>query len=68
MTTIGRAQLYKTAKATVSCAEFKAGDIVSIEYDFVAKGVIWYLIKATEHGPTSCVVAYPEHHLTEFCL
>jgi len=61
-------EMFKTAKATVSCAHFKAGDIVSLEWSHKLDGVDWYYIKATENGPTSCVVAYPAHHLTGFCF
>jgi hypothetical protein len=60
--------LYKTARATVSCAEFKAGDYVTVEYMDTVNGTEWYLIKATEHGPTSCVVAYAKHQLANFSL
>ena len=61
-------QLLKTAKATVSCAEFKAGDYVTVEYYATVNGTVWYLIKATENGPTDCVVAYPLHQLADFSL
>lgn len=60
---------YKTARATVSCAHFKAGDIVSVKFAGIGgNGVAWYNIDRTQHGALDQVVAYPEHHLAEFCL
>lgn len=56
--------LYRTARATVSCAAFKAGDFVPVEYYWTDEGgTDWYLIHI---GGIS--TAYPAHHLTEFCL
>lgn len=54
-------ELYKTAKATISCFHFKEGDFVSVKYEFTdSNGVSWFLCNG--------VVMYPEHHLTRFCL
>lgn len=54
-------QLYKTAVALIACAHFKAGDTVSVKYEFTdSSGVTWYLCNDA--------VIYPEHHLTRFCL
>lgn len=64
-----RAKLYSTAKATVSCAEFKAGDYVNVEYYHTdAKGTVHFKITRSQHGPLANPVVYPEHHLTNFCL
>lgn len=64
-----KAKLYKTAYATVSCAHFKAGDCVSVQYSSTDyKGTKWFLIHKTEHGKLPYPVAYPEHHLNNFCL
>lgn len=60
---------YKTAKATADCAHFKAGDIVSVKFcGFGDSGIAWYEINQTQHGKLSQTVAYPAHHLSEFCL
>jgi hypothetical protein len=54
-------KLYKTAKAIISCAKLNKCDYVSVEYYFTdEKGVDWYICNGS--------VAYPETHLTEFCL
>ncbi len=64
-----KAQLYKTAKAAVSCAKFKAGEFVSVEWSHASTtGTNWFLITRTEHGQLEYPVAYPEHHLSDFCL
>lgn len=68
-TTPEKAKLYKTAKATIACAHFPKGAVVSVQYDWTDEiGDNWYLIKRTEKGDLPYDVAYPEHHLTEFCL
>jgi len=60
---------YKTAFAKISCAEFRAGDCVSVKYTYTASnGVKWFEITKSQHGPLRCVVMYPEHHLERFCL
>lgn len=60
---------YKTAKATISCAMFKAGQYVSVEFSHWGDhGRAWYLIRKSETGPLAQVVAYPANHLTDFCL
>lgn len=67
--TTRKAPFWKTAYATVSCAEFKAGDCVAVEYRFTSDtGVDWYAINRTQHGPTRVTVMYPGHHLDRFCL
>lgn len=62
--------LYKTAKATISCAHFKEGEYVSLQYmgRHGLHGEHWYLINRSEKGPLSVEVAYPAKHLTDFCL
>jgi hypothetical protein len=60
---------YKTAKALISCAKFSAGEFVAVKHDFTdVNGVRWFTIDRTERGSLEYGVAYPEHHLTEFCL
>lgn len=60
---------YKTARATVSCAEFKAGDFVAVKFSHYGdNGTAWFEINRSQHGPTRSTVAYPKHHLTDFCL
>lgn len=69
MTTPEKAKLYKTAIATIGCAHFPKGAIVSVKYDWTAtNGVNWYVIRKTEKGDLPYDVAYPEHHLTGFVL
>ncbi len=56
-------ELFKTARALISCAHFKAGDIVSVKLMYPqapARTPRWYLCND--------VVAYPEYHLTDFVL
>jgi len=63
-----KAHLWKTARAVISCARFRAGEFVSVAYYFTSeRGVNWFLIHKTERGSIE-PVAYPEHHLNEFCL
>jgi hypothetical protein len=65
-----KASMYKTAVATIACAHFKAGDVVSITYDGTrdSDGTRWFTITQSQHGPLPYPVAYPEHHLTNFVL
>lgn len=64
-----RASRYTTAKATVSCAAFRAGEYVSVKFShFGNNGIAWFLINRSQNGPLAQVVAYPENHLTQFCL
>jgi len=59
--------LYKTARARISCARFKAGDFVSVLYFGIgANGTHWFL--ASKSGKANEAVACPQHHLTDFCL
>ena len=61
--------LYQTAKATVSCSQFEAGEYVSVKfYHFGDNGEAWFLIDRSQNGPLANAVAYPASHLTEFCL
>ena len=61
--------LYKTAIATIGCALFPAGEIVSVEWKGPNdNGTHWYLIAAAGSGPLPYPVLYPEHHLTSFVL
>lgn len=61
--------LYATAKATVSCSQFKAGEYVSVKFFYFGdNGEAWYLINRSQSGPLAQVVAYPAGHLTQFCL
>lgn len=66
----GKRPLYRTAKATIGCAHFTAGEFVAIQYDGqrAINGIHWYLVTRSERGPIDQRVAYPEHHLTDFCL
>jgi hypothetical protein len=59
-----KARLYRTAKATISCALFKAGDYVSVEYSRTHVGQHWF--KVSKDGKDHTY--YPQSHLTEFCL
>lgn len=65
-------KLFRTARATIGCAAFAAGEVVSVEYTHTALNgndlVDWYRITGTAHGPLDYPVAYPSHHLTRFCL
>lgn len=66
---IEKARLYKTATATVSCAEFAAGDFVSISEPWQGdNGLIWFTITKSQHGPLRNPVCYPHNQLTDFCL
>lgn len=66
--TIEKAKLYKTAKAIVSCASFKAGEFVAVENPWKDNhDIIWFDIVKTETGDCPRT-AYPEHHLSQFCL
>lgn len=61
--------LYKTAKASISCAAFQAGEYVSVKFDRTdEKGTDWYLIESSQNGKLASPVAYPAHHLESFCL
>lgn len=62
--------LYRTAIAKVSCAYFKAGQVVSVSHYYRdADGKDWYLIESTEiAGKLPNPVAYPVDHLTQFCM
>lgn len=61
--------LYKTAKALISCAAFRAGEYVNVEFShFGDNGYAWYYINQTEKGKLQTTVAYPSNHLTDFCL
>lgn len=69
-------RLYKTARATMACAFVAVGEFVSVRYSHTgANGVDWYDVTsvAKETAPGTfesfpCGVAYPAHHLTDFCL
>ena len=62
-------ELYKTARAAISCAKFKKDDFVSVEYSHQeSNGVHWFKIDRSQHGPIECPVYYPEHHLYNFVL
>ena len=64
-----RAALYKTARATIACAEFKAGDCVAVQFSHHAdNGTLWFDILRSQHGALRCPVVYPEHHLTNFII
>jgi hypothetical protein len=54
-------KLYKTAKATISCAKFNAGEFVSVSYYWTDEnGIDWYICNES--------AVYPETQLKEFCL
>jgi len=60
---------YKTAKALISCAQFKAGEFVSVKFSHHGdNGEAWYLINRSEKGMLDHEIAYPAKHLAEFCL
>ena len=62
-------EMYKTAIATVSCAVIKAGEYVSLQFSHYGNdGKAWYYIFSSENGPLPYHVAYPENHLSNFCL
>lgn len=64
-----KAPLYKTARAVISCAQFGAGEYVSIVYSHRnANGVVWFTIDKSEKGKLAHTVSYPAHHLEVFCL
>lgn len=60
--------IYKTARARIGCAQFSAGEFVSVQYTHTKDGIDWYLIERSERGQLPHGVAYPDHHLTDFCL
>jgi len=60
-------KLYTTARAVIGCAEFKAGDVVSVRYSH-RNTSFWYEITSSEHGPLRVCVMYPEQHLAAFCF
>ncbi len=61
--------LFKTAKATISCAQFSAGEYVGIENAYQGSdGVWWFTLNRGERGPFRYAIAYPENHLSDFCL
>lgn len=62
-----KAPFYKTARATIGCAHFKAGDIVSVRY-WHTNTAHWFIIEKSEHGLLPNPVVYPHHHLTDFVL
>lgn len=64
----GKEHLYKTAKAEVACAHFNAGDFVSVEFYGNYDGRNWFLVRKSQRGDIANPVAYPEHHLSQFCL
>lgn len=64
---IEKAKLYSTAIASVSCAAFRAGTCVSVEFYWQDNnGVIWFLVRSANNPENP--VAYPEHHLSSFVL
>ena len=60
--------LYRTARATIGCAKFGAGEFVSVQFSHDADMVSWYLVTGTESGPLADPVAYPAQHLSNLCL
>lgn len=62
-----KAPYYRTARATIGCAEFPAGAFVSVEYSH-SNTSHWFIIRRHEKGECQNVVAYPHHHLNSFCL
>ena len=64
-----KAKLYKTAQATIGCAQFSKGEYVSVRFDWIDDGgTKWFTIDRSERGSLPYAVAYPEHHLTAYCL
>jgi hypothetical protein len=69
-------RFYKTARATVASAFIAVGNFVAVRYSHTGtNGVDWYDVTsvAKETAPGTfesfpCGVAYPAHHLTDFCL
>ena len=65
---LAKAKLYKTAKALVACAHFQVGEYVAIENPWRGdNGIMWFDVVKNERGDIPRV-AYPETHLTQFCL
>jgi hypothetical protein len=65
-----KAPLYRTARALIGCAQFKAGDFVAVRFHSKSahNGTVWFEIDRSEHGALKTVTFYPAHHLSEFCL
>jgi hypothetical protein len=60
--------LYRTARATIGCAKFNAGEFVSVQFSHYGHTANWYLVTGTESGLLADPVPYPEHFLSNFCL
>jgi hypothetical protein len=59
---IRKQQMYSTAIATIGCAHFADGDVVSVRWVWQNEiGTDWYLVEPWG-------VMYPAHHLTSFVL
>lgn len=57
-------ELYKTARTVLGCAKFGIEECVRVRYLGDKDGVHWFTVWKKEGEE----VAYPEHHLKEFCL
>lgn len=60
-----KAELYKTAQATIACALFGAGAFVTVAHYGQINGIDWYMCRPA--GSTTGAV-YPAHHLARFTL
>jgi hypothetical protein len=69
-----KARLYKTARATISCALFKAGQIVAVRFfNHDVNGKAWFEVSPEKFPATVPPLYfkstfYPENHLSEFVL
>lgn len=64
-----KSKLYKTARATLSCAAFAAGEFLAVRFSHqAANGVCWFDVTATERGALDRPIPYPAHHLANFVL
>ena len=61
-------EMYKTARARISCALFQKGDFVSVKFSHVSGDEPWFEIDRSENGKLPYVICYPKKHLTDFCL
>lgn len=63
-----KAQMFKTATATVGCAYFKAGDFVAVSHYANNNGKDYFLCENERTRKAGVRVVYPSHHLTNFVI
>ncbi len=68
MTSVTKAQMYKTAISAIDAVQFPAGTYVSVRWYYRdGRGTDWYIVDRTQHGP--CVpMRFADHQLTDFVL